>query len=67
MFGYEYFDSEEQMFWEGHLIKLADEQAAINYSATYGRDTGYCSNCESWVDREAHFDRNLQCLLKVTK
>lgn len=64
---YEYFDSEEQMFWEGHLIKMATKEEAIAYSAKYGRDTGFCSHCHSWVDRDAHFDRDLRCLIAMSQ
>lgn len=60
---HEYFDSEEQMFWEGHLIRIPSQDAARDYSAKYGRDTGYCSACGTWVDRDAHFDGDGQCLL----
>jgi hypothetical protein len=62
----EYFDSAEQLFWEGHLIRLT-QQAAILYSQNTGRDTGYCSACGCWVDRAAHFDSDLRCILEVTR
>lgn len=63
----EYYNSEEQMFWEGHLIRFGDHEAAKNYAATYGRDVGFCSTCNTWVDRTAHFDRDGACLLTTDR